>query len=571
MKTRVLSSSRPSPTMQGERGSALLTALIFAIIIVIAVVSSISLSKQSLKLAHRTFFADAANNLAETGLEEAVWSFNKMGLSTNSVVVANAWSGWTLGNAVADAYVSGKGDGYASAPTVSFSGGGGSGATGTASLVTYYTTDPSTGAQITHVGLGGITITNQGTGYTSAPTITLTGGGYSLAATAVARLAATRTFTFNNLDQKASGVVKVWVAGYDGSAVVPNIVAKAIITPFEGPNIEKSIKVILSKNGVLPKGVVAKDGINWNGQPFADSFISNATPGVPPFALWTAGTARSNTTLASLAGTIDLSQGTVSGNVMTGPGVTVTGHGTVTGAQIGNFTYDFTMPAHKNPAAGQSNSLASVTTLPATLPRVDGSGVITDNAFVDPDDGKTYYYYYVNQTGSTNCVIGNTTITPGKNVVIIARNTSMGSGFQVPASSNSAGALVGSAKIWMDGPISLSGNDNVNMSGSPGRSWAGALEVYTTTTSTCTLSGNAQFCGSLVAPNAELRGNGGGHDQADLIGSFVADTITSNGHMNFHFDEALGTTPSAKPWGLALWRELQTPAERQTYATQLSF
>ena len=37
----------------------------------------------------------------------------------------------------------------------------------------------------------------------------------------ISRLPATRTFTFNNLDQQANGVVKVWVAGYDGTATVP--------------------------------------------------------------------------------------------------------------------------------------------------------------------------------------------------------------------------------------------------------------------------------------------------------------------------------------------------------------
>jgi hypothetical protein len=555
MKTHVASSPFASRSKGKQRGSALLTALIFAIIMIVTLVSSISLSNQSLKVAHRTYFADAANNLAETGLEEAVWSFNKMGLSTDPTYIASCWSGWTLGNTVADTYMSFMGDGYSSAPTVTFSGGGGSGAAGTANLLTTYTTDPDTGATITHVSVSGITLTNAGSGYTSAPTITLTGGGYSYPATAIARLAATRTFTFNNLDQKANAVVKVWVAGYNGTAPVPNIVAKAIITPFEGPKIEKSIKVILSKNGTLPKGVVAKLGINWNGHPFADSFRSSATAGLPPFATWTVATAAANTTLASLGGTIDLSQGTVSGNVMTGPGVSVTG-GTITGQQIGNFTYNFTLPTYPTytAATGYFN-LGTLSTLPTTLPRA-GDAVA--------GDGK--YYYFVN--GAT---IGDTTITPGRNVVIVGTNTNMESGFKVPASSNAAGATVGSAKIYMDGPIDLSGNDSVNMQTSPGRSWAGALEIFTSTSTRCDIGGNAQFMGCIFAPNAELKGNGGGNNQADLIGSFVFGTITSNGHMNFHFDEALGTTPPPKPWVLSLWRELQTPAERALYATQLSF
>lgn len=68
--------------------------------------------------------------------------------------------------------VTAGGSGYTSAPTVSFSGGGGSGAAATASI--------SGGA------VSVITITNRGTGYTSAPAVAFSGGGGSGAtATAV--------------------------------------------------------------------------------------------------------------------------------------------------------------------------------------------------------------------------------------------------------------------------------------------------------------------------------------------------------------------------------------------------
>lgn len=59
--------------------------------------------------------------------------------------------------------VTATGTGYTSAPTVSLSGGGGTGAAGTAFL--YNGT------------VAGIFITNEGTGYTSAPSVSLTGGG----------------------------------------------------------------------------------------------------------------------------------------------------------------------------------------------------------------------------------------------------------------------------------------------------------------------------------------------------------------------------------------------------------
>lgn len=66
---------------------------------------------------------------------------------------------------VASVRITSGGSGYTSAPTVSFTGGGGSGASATASINTV------TG-QVTAVS-----VTNSGTGYTSPPTVTFSGGG----------------------------------------------------------------------------------------------------------------------------------------------------------------------------------------------------------------------------------------------------------------------------------------------------------------------------------------------------------------------------------------------------------
>ena len=64
--------------------------------------------------------------------------------------------------------MSAVGSGYSSPPAVAFSGGGGSGAAGTAVL------DGNTVSKVT--------ITNPGTGYTSTPTVGFSGGGGSGAA-----------------------------------------------------------------------------------------------------------------------------------------------------------------------------------------------------------------------------------------------------------------------------------------------------------------------------------------------------------------------------------------------------
>jgi hypothetical protein len=89
-----------------------------------------------------------------------------------------------IAGAVDTVTVTNGGTGYTSAPTVSFTGGGGTGAMGVATIAN---------GQVTAV-----TITNSGTGYTSAPTVNFTGGGGSGAAataTVVANQSSALTIT----------------------------------------------------------------------------------------------------------------------------------------------------------------------------------------------------------------------------------------------------------------------------------------------------------------------------------------------------------------------------------------
>lgn len=86
----------------------------------------------------------------------------------------NSWRHNSLNGSLSYIGVQTGGAGYTSAPTVSISGGGGSGATATATV---------SGGVVT-----GFSITNAGSNYTSVPTITLTGGGATTAAAADAHI-----------------------------------------------------------------------------------------------------------------------------------------------------------------------------------------------------------------------------------------------------------------------------------------------------------------------------------------------------------------------------------------------
>ncbi len=66
-----------------ERGSVLLVALILAGVIALSLSSYIQLTTQAAKMANRSFYMDAAQNLCDSGMEVALWAMNN----------SNNWSG----------------------------------------------------------------------------------------------------------------------------------------------------------------------------------------------------------------------------------------------------------------------------------------------------------------------------------------------------------------------------------------------------------------------------------------------------------------------------------------------
>jgi hypothetical protein len=76
---------------RSERGSVLIVAMIISAIIGVSLVSYINLSQSSLRFSNRSFYNATAINLAETGIEEALWSFNQV---TAGAAMDDAWVDW---------------------------------------------------------------------------------------------------------------------------------------------------------------------------------------------------------------------------------------------------------------------------------------------------------------------------------------------------------------------------------------------------------------------------------------------------------------------------------------------
>lgn len=79
-----------------QRGSVLLVALFFAMVIALSLGSYMSLVNNTIKSANRSFYYNGAINLAESGLEQGLWSVNKAVAGAG-----NAWTDWTIDGSAA--------------------------------------------------------------------------------------------------------------------------------------------------------------------------------------------------------------------------------------------------------------------------------------------------------------------------------------------------------------------------------------------------------------------------------------------------------------------------------------
>jgi autotransporter-associated beta strand protein len=281
-----------------------------------------------------TLKANAANATFITTVNTAVNVYGGGGTIDNNgiaITIPKAFSA-PAGSGINSAVTFTPGSGYVGAPAVTFSGGGGTGAAGYATI--------SGGA------VNGIVITSPGTGYTSAPTVTLTGGGYTTAATATAptptantsggmtfqgsgttTLTGANTYAGNTTINGGNLVVATAGTGIaaGGTATVSG---SATMTVNSGATVASAVAV----NNTSGSGVVVNSGGSISGDStVAGTLTVNGTVGnatVSAGGTLTANGTGGNVTV-SAGGTLTVN-GTV-GNVTVSAAGTLEGSGTVSG------------------------------------------------------------------------------------------------------------------------------------------------------------------------------------------------------------------------------------------------
>ncbi len=428
----------------GARGSMLITAMLFAIGIAIVLGTYLNLSRTALNVAHRTFFSNDAANLAEAGVEEALYSFNLMSAGT---ATATAWSGWTI-----------------------------SGVNAMKALPTF------------------------------------------------------------NRDQNAVAVVKVYVGGYDGSDASPFIMSQAVVTPFDGGKpVIRTVQLMLRRHpGTGGQGVVVQNGaLTMNNSTYADSYISNPTASpTGPWAVYPAAGARSFASVAVLAGSTAIASGQVRGNLYLGSAVTSPPTSDYTGTLTKPYAATFTFPNYPV-AADLSQSYNLAATIPATLPRAGD---------LPAADGRYYYF--------TTASVRTFTVTANTNVTIVSTV-----GMPVTSATLVTLPTTSTLYVYLAGAFTMGTGVSLNASG-----YAGALRIYTSTATTCTVADNCQLVAMFHAPNATFTATGSTAANR-LSGCFNAKAITVSNAQNLHYDESL---PVYATYEMTRYLDFQSAADRAT-------
>ncbi len=280
--------------------------------------------------------------------------------------------------------------------------------------------------------------------------------------------------------------------------------------------------------------MAAKENIDFKGNGvFTDSFNSSlpslSQNGRYPVPYDPAKTS-TNGTIASEWGVVNVNGGTVHGDLLLGPTATdsVKNGGVVTGSVYHDFNYDFwdvTLPLDANWLPPQ---------------------IVQMNKTVD---GVPYKYAFFNS--------GDFLITGLSGSVYVGTNANVRLkliGDAAPTNMRVAGlgAAAGTLEIYMTGAnFTLQGQNTVDGGVAANFSYFGLPS-----NTMVTLGGNASFTGTIYAPEAFLKLNGGGTDIYDFVGACVAARVIMNGHYSFHFDEALLKDGKKLGYVAVSWREI---------------
>lgn len=324
----------------------------------------------------------------------------------------------------------------------------------------------------------------------------------------------------------------------------PVIYAEGLVRiPGDSNRVMRAVRVTTINDGMWVKGMVAKEGINLNGQNVQsdsfDSSDSSASTGgrYDPRKARDGGDVATN---SGIDGILNVGNANIFGRVSTGPGGAV-----AIGVNGGVGSRDW-QSRNRGIQPGWVDDDMNVS-FPDMRPpflsaRTPMSGRLGGTNYTYLLNGGTYLASDIGLRGA----VGNVMLITNDVTLYIENGLTIGGNASILVAPNSR------LRIYVGGPVDIAGNGFVNQAGNATNLWMFGLPSNTS----ISFSGNAAFVGAIYAPSADFTLNGGGRDTTnDFTGASVTRTVKMNGHFNFHYDELLGRFGPSRGFVVTSWNE----------------
>lgn len=335
--------------------------------------------------------------------------------------------------------------------------------------------------------------------------------------------------------------VGVVASGASASAWAPGYMFAAIGAPgMSAPPATRKVQVRSTYSAIFPGAITTRTNIDLNGNQIrVDSFDSAITNYSVWKTNWGYGVydiskARANgdvATCSSVVGAISIGQANIYGHLDTGPGGAAT---------IGNNGYVGPLPqSGSGIKPGYAKDDMNIIFPDVVLPNGAATWTVVPSSNLITNSGNYVIYGIYN----------NLTIA-AKGVSIYVNGPISLSGWQsITVATNGA-----DVSIYVAGPsISLTGNASINNLTQNAHNF-GIYGLPTVTS--ISFAGNADFTGTIYAPEANFSFGGGGSDTYDYVGSLVANSCKLNGKSQFHYDESLKRNGPGIGYIPASWQEI---------------
>jgi hypothetical protein len=327
----------------------------------------------------------------------------------------------------------------------------------------------------------------------------------------------------------------------------PSIFAYGGVSGIPSGTVYRAVSSVLANSSRFPAGMVAKNRIDMNGNNVATDSYDSSDVSKSSNYKYDPTKKQPNGDIASddtITNTLDISIGNANiyGSVLTSPG------GSVTMGPGGNVGSSFvtrygTVAAAQAAGAIRNDFQVDIpdVTLPVGASSWSSVGSISGSSPLGSGGSASY-----RTSGIT--LNGNDTLTINGNITLyVTGNIDMSGNGQIVISSGSR------LTIYVAGSVSIGGNGIANGVAGDNNSDMN-LQLYGLNSSTSwTISGNGIWNGIVYAPYADLTMNGGG-SSGEMSGAIVAKSITMNGQVKFHYDEALRHSSLFASYDLASWQ-----------------